>query len=254
MIHTWPEDAEPERLTFISDLHLFSSRSNAGQYESLIEESVDWSDLCVWGGDLFDFRWSQAGNGEATINLALRWLGDWCERFPDKQFIFLLGNHDAHAPFGEALRQRFADHPKFFGGVDSVRIRDTLFVHGDVIEGDGSAQAFDQYRERWSNKPEAGPLQHRAYDAAVAARLHRAVATAAHRKRRTCLRLLRWMHRQPHDRVQGVRQIVFGHTHRQIHGLWVDGVRFYNGGATIRHVPFSPVKIEFEESLPDHLH
>ena len=44
------------RLTFISDLHLFSNRCNASEHHDLIERSIQQSDLCIWGGDLFDFR------------------------------------------------------------------------------------------------------------------------------------------------------------------------------------------------------
>ncbi len=69
---------------------------------------------------------------------------------------------------------------------------------------------------------------------------------AAHRRRATCIRLIRWMHSQPTESTEGVRRIVFGHTHRPIKGYRVGGIEFHNGGAAIRHVPFSPVTIEFD--------
>ncbi len=82
------------------------------------------------------------------------------------------------------------------------------------------------------------------YDLAIATRVHRAAAVAVHRKRSTCLRLMRWMHQQPAPSTEGVQRVVFGHTHRRIDGYRVQGVEFHNGGAAIRHVPFAPVKID----------
>ena len=56
MIEQLPNTEGIRRLTFVSDLHLFSSRSNASEHHDLIGRAIDQSDLCVWGGDLFDFR------------------------------------------------------------------------------------------------------------------------------------------------------------------------------------------------------
>ena len=248
MIQQWPQGDEPRRIAFISDLHLFSRRCNAHEHEERIEQAVSWGEMCVWGGDLFDFRWSQERRGDVTVGRAIDWLERWYDRHPDTTFVFLAGNHDAHRPFADALRRWARDRERFHDGLECLRVRDTLLVHGDVIEGNGSHEAFTRYRTRWSGKPTAGALQNQAYEMAVAARVHKAVASAAHRKRNTCLRLLRWMHDQPDDAIRGVRRVVFGHTHRLITGLRVDGIRFYNGGAAIRHVPFSPVMIELPRS------
>ena len=209
-----------------------------------IEQAVEWSDLCVWGGDLFDFRWSRLSDEAATVDRAIGWLQDWCGRYPDKPFAFLQGNHDVHPAFTSRVRQWARDTPQFLCGLECLRVGDVLMLHGDVIEGNGTSEAFLAYRNRWSGRPPAHPVQHHAYDVAIAARLHRAVPPVVHRNRRTCLRLLRWMHRQPDAAVAGISRIVFGHTHRQMSGRWVRGVQFFNGGAAIRHVPFSPVTFE----------
>lgn len=244
MIWQWPSERIPQRVVFISDLHLFSGRCNVEEHQLAIEQAVDWSELCVWGGDLFDFRWSRLSNEATTVDRAIGWLEDWCERYPETSFAFLQGNHDVHASFANRLQAWARDTPQFVSGLECLRIGDTLMLHGDVIEGNGSSEAFWEYRNRWSGRPPASRVQHRAYDVAIAARLHRAVATAAHSNRRTCLRLLRWMHAQPEAAVAGVSRVVFGHTHRMMSGRRVRGVQFFNGGATIRHVPFSPVALD----------
>lgn len=232
------------RMTFVSDLHLFSSRSNASEHEHAIAQAIGECDLCVWGGDLFDFRWSRLGNDDATIETALSWLDDWYQRFPEVRFLFLDGNHDAHAGFAEQLTSWSQSRERFECGLNCVRVEDTLLLHGDVIEGDGSPDAFADYRDRWSGRPTAGRVASGVYDLAIATRVHRAAALAAHRKRSTCLRLMRWLNQQPDDVSRGIRRVVFGHTHRLIDGYRVQGIEFYNGGAAIRHVPFCPVNLD----------
>ena len=246
MIKTWPHDRSVTRLTFISDLHLFSNRCNASEHHELIARSINEADLCVWGGDLFDFRWSRIGNESESISRALHWLDEWYTRFPETDFVFLDGNHDAHMAFTRELSDWSRDRSRFQCGLDCVRINDTLLLHGDVIEGGGGADAFADYRGRWQNKRSASRMASGIYDMAIATRVHRAAAMAVHRRRATCIRLIRWMHKQPSAATEGVRRIVFGHTHRRIEGYRVAGIEFYNGGAAIRHVPFSPVTIDFD--------
>ncbi len=246
MIQSLPSDRHVERLTFISDLHLFSNRCNASEHHDLIERSIQQSDLCVWGGDLFDFRWSRLGNESQSVSRAIDWLDQWYSQFPTTDFVFLDGNHDAHLAFSRELTRWSAERPRFQCGLDCMRVNDTLLLHGDVIEGRGCADAFADYRGRWQDKKVAGRMANHMYDVAVAARVHRAAAIAAHRRRSTCIRLVHWMHQQPPESTAGIRRIVFGHTHRRINGYRVSGIEFYNGGAAIRHVPFSPVMIEFD--------
>jgi UDP-2,3-diacylglucosamine pyrophosphatase LpxH len=246
MITTWPGKRPVGRLAFISDLHLFSTRCNASEHHDLIARSIDEADLCVWGGDLFDFRWSRLRNETESVARALDWLDQWYTRFPATQFVFLDGNHDAHLVFSRALADWAGERARFECGLDCVRIDDTLLLHGDVIEGNGRDDAFADYRGRWQNKRVASQMASNIYDMAIAARVHRAAAMAAHRRRATCIRLIRWMHGQPEKSTAGVRRIVFGHTHRRIHGYRVGGIEFFNGGAAIRHVPFSPVILDFD--------
>lgn len=246
MIESWPADQSVGRLTFISDLHLFSNRCNASEHHDLIERSIEQSDLCVWGGDLFDFRWSRLSGEHQSVTQAIEWLDQWYDRFPTTDFVFLDGNHDAHGAFSRELSRWSEQRPRFQCGLDCLRVHDTLLLHGDVIEGRGNADAFAEYRGRWQDKKVAGRMANHIYDVAVAARVHKAAALAAHRRRATCIRLVRWMHQQPNESTEGVRRVVFGHTHRRIRGYRIQGIEFHNGGAAIRHVPFSPVMIEFD--------
>ncbi|WP_153556377.1 metallophosphoesterase [Roseimaritima sediminicola] len=256
IIASWPDHQRtPLRFCFVSDLHCFSARSMVHQHEWLINRVIQRSDVCVWGGDLFDFRWSQVGHEGESIDAALRWLQRYYERYPEKQFVFLNGNHDAHGRFRERLDEWSEGRERFRSGLDALVADDTLFLHGDVIEGTGSDQCFARYRRTWQDKPTAHPRASRLYDAAVSVRLHQAVAMTAHRRRRTCLRLDRWLHRQEAPWSDSIRRVVFGHTHRALNRFLFKGKEFYNAGAAIRHVNFQPIELmcfdEDQNGRPD---
>lgn len=253
---------QPNRrlIAFVSDLHLFSSRCHYQRHEAAVRRCIEAADICVWGGDLFDFCWSQIGDGRQSRAAAIDWLETWRAEFPDKSFVYLTGNHDAQPTFAEALQQWAKPHSgagliddRFLDitpgsvhvGWDAVRWGDILLVHGDVIEGGNHPASLATYRNRWSHesRKSTAPMRVRngIYDAAVAARLHLAAAGVAHRRRASCLRLLRWARNQPEWLHRDLDRIVFGHTHRRLDGVRVAGVQFFNGGAAVRHVGFSPV-------------
>ncbi|MEO9931607.1 MAG: metallophosphoesterase [Rhodopirellula bahusiensis] len=278
---TDPDLVDPVRLAFVSDLHLFSSRCHYERHEATIRRAVEASDVCVWGGDLFDFCWSRLGGGDVSRRAAIDWLEAWRSEFPEKIFVYLSGNHDAQASFRDSLeewaRPHFqsddfqssdphqgdqnaavpAQHIRLrmrpgavHVGWDAIRLADTLMVHGDVIEGGRYPAGLDQYRNRWAHEPATSPanLQNGLYDAAVTARLHLAAAGVVHRRRSTCLRLLHWARQQPHWLHHDIQRMVFGHTHRCLSGVHVAGIDFYNGGAAVKHVKFEPVVL----SVADH--
>ena len=227
------------RVAFVSDLHLFSSRCNEPQHRDAIDGAIRWCDVCIWGGDLFDLRWADRPPATAHDD-AIEYLSAWTTRYASKRYVYLWGNHDVEPEFRDRLSRWMRSQQAYEPAADVLRIANTVFLHGDVIEGSGSPESFARYRGRWSAKSPAGRWRHRLYDVAVAGRLHLTTSAIAHRHRRTASRLIRWC-----DRYAGGRpkRIVFGHTHRKIDGVEIDGVRIHNGGAAVRHVRFAPVQI-----------
>ncbi|MFG0286549.1 MAG: metallophosphoesterase [Rhodopirellula sp. JB044] len=259
-------------VAFVSDLHLLSSRSNYGEHHGVVRKAVEAADVCVWGGDLFDFCWSCEGDGPTSRRIAVDWLEAWREEFPEKSFVYLTGNHDAQPEFQAALAQWAAPYRSPLSavaaqqysasqpigthelplqpgsvhvGLDALRVGNCLMVHGDVIEGGGSHAGLGRYRSRWHHERtdihEPPAIRNHLYNAAVSARLHLATAGAVHRRKRVCMRLLRWVRQQPEWLGDGIEQIVFGHTHRRLRGVRIAGYEFYNAGAAVKHVPFEPV-------------
>ncbi len=245
----WPEDQVPGRITFISDLHLFSARTTAAKHEAEMIELAKQSDMIVFGGDLFDFRWSRIGNALHTANSAISWLQHFMARCgrqepQARQFVFLFGNHDGDRELRCALDEFACSESGFSIAGDLLRVGDVAFLHGDAIEGDGSLAGFEDYRARWADKRQANRAQSTAYDAAVALRVHRVAAAMAHRRNRTFQRLLNYLNEHHCGPREGVKRVVFGHTHRFLPGRPFGGVLFYNPGATVRGVPFHPIVLE----------
>jgi UDP-2,3-diacylglucosamine hydrolase len=244
---SWPDQELPHSVAFVSDLHLFSSRCNAEAHWDAMIKAASASRMVVFGGDLFDFRWSQVGCELRTADAAVRWL----EKFIDqaagpRDYLYLFGNHDGDSALREALGEFAQQCEAFTIAGDLLRVDDTVFLHGDAVEANGDLARFEAYRSRWSGKARAGPAQSRAYDAAISLGAHRVAAALAHRRRRTCQRLLHYLSHHDCGPEEGIRRVVFGHTHRYLPGHWYAGVKFYNPGATIRGVPFQPVLLHLE--------
>src|SRR6056297_1750871 len=52
----------PLTIAFISDLHLLSSRHDYARHAASVRRAIESCDVCIWGGDLFDFHWSCEGD------------------------------------------------------------------------------------------------------------------------------------------------------------------------------------------------
>ena len=238
----------PATLTFVSDLHALSRRSmwtrdaTRAELEQAIASAIEPSQWIIWGGDLFDFRWTLHSETD-SIRRSIDWLDHWRQRFPDRRFVYLRGNHDVHRSFTDAL-SRWADSVDPAVAIcDAVRIGDVLAVHGDVIERGGTTKGFAAYRDAWAAKPPTRAWRTHVYSGVVAMRLHTATAAIVHPRRRICDRLHRWIERSMPD-AESVRRVVFGHTHMRIDGYAHRGRQYHNPGAAIRHVPFRPVVLD----------
>ena len=199
------------------------------------------AEMVVFGGDLFDFRWSRLGGHPRTVHAAIDWLAQFIDEVGPRQYCYLFGNHDGDAGLRQTLAEWGATVENFVIAGDLLRVGDIVMLHGDAIEGNGDLDRFEAYRARWAMKPQANLAQSRVYDAAVAFRAHRVAAVIAHRRGRTCQRLLHYLSHHDCGVESGVRRVIFGHTHRYLPGHWFGGVRFFNPGAAVRGVPFQPV-------------
>src|SRR6188508_2827878 len=99
------------RTVFVSDLHLYSRRSQAPRYVATIQAAAARADTFVLGGDIFDFRWSTLPTADETVRHAIRWLDDLVGSHPTCDFHFVQGNHDCNRRFVSALETYGATRP-----------------------------------------------------------------------------------------------------------------------------------------------
>jgi UDP-2,3-diacylglucosamine pyrophosphatase LpxH len=232
------------RAYFVSDLHLFANRSLAARYHDAIVETASQADVFVLGGDIFDFRWATGRTGEQSVRDAAAWLADLADDCPLCQFHFLLGNHDYHQTFIDrlVLLEREIDNlswHRFY-----VRLGSSVFLHGDVADRKSDAAMLTAARTRWLGRKRRGRLMSRVYDAVISTRLHRPVSYVVYRRRTVARRLYAYLENIGQGPEDGVRNVYFGHTHREMANYHYRGLVLHNGGAPIKGLRFRIVRAD----------
>ncbi|MBT5019410.1 metallophosphoesterase [bacterium] len=225
------------KICFIADLHMFARRSTAARYQNQIVEAALNSDLCILGGDIFDFRWSRYLTEDETAHAAVEWLRNFDEATQHCQVHFLLGNHDDHPELLERLPFLEQEMKTFEWSRYYYRIGDTLFLHGDVADKNMTAACLKLQREQFTHGSRT-ELHNRLYDVAIKAQLHRLAPPAVYPCKRVAKRILAYMQSIGHGKETGVSHVYFGHTHRPMDHYLFEGVHFHNGGAPIGDAPF----------------
>lgn len=225
------------KVSFVADLHLFARRSSAPRYHDQIIAAALDSDVCVLGGDIFDFRWSTYLTEDETAHAAVEWLRAFDTATKHCRVHFLLGNHDDHPELLERLPFLEQEITTFEWSRYYYRLGDTLFLHGDVADKTTTALGLQLQREQFSHGSR-NELQNRLYDVAIRAQLHRIAPPAVYPCKRVAKRILAYMESIGHPKESGVEHVYFGHTHRPMDHYLFEGVHFHNGGAPIGRAPF----------------
>jgi UDP-2,3-diacylglucosamine hydrolase len=220
-------------ICFVSDLHLFASRSCAHRHLDALVIAAQRSQHCILGGDIFDFRWSTHPSEEATADAALGWLRDFVTATEGCQVHFLLGNHDDHPLLHARLPRLEGESDRFGWSRFYHRLGNTLFLHGDVADKTMmTPDSLELQRNRFRHGRRT-PLQHRIYDWAVKAQLHRIAPPAVYPKKRVARRILTYMQHIGQGPQTGIEHVCFGHTHRPVDNYRMGNVTFHNCGAPI---------------------
>jgi len=229
------------RVCFVADLHLFARRSTADQHMDEMIEAANEAELCVLGGDIFDFRWSTYNTEDETAHAAVEWLREFDRATNHKRVLFLLGNHDDHPELIERLPYLSAELQTFEWERFYYRLGDTLFLHGDVADRTMTAACLQSQREAFHHGSRS-EFHNKMYDVAIKAQLHRLAPPAVYPKKRVAKRLLNYMNDVGHGPDSGIEHVFFGHTHRAMDHFHYNGVHFHNGGAPIGGAPFRILK------------
>ncbi len=229
---------------FLSDLHLFSRRSNFERYRDDLERIASQGELLILGGDIFDFKWSYHRTLERTIAEAIGWIEGLADRFPQCSIYYLLGNHDSHPRFVAELDRLVFEKKNLQWQPYWLRMGKLVFLHGDIIDGGMGHDEVDLRRQKHSGDPVPQAYRHLLYDLAVQAKIHRMIATVARRRNWVLKKLVRYLSEQGVDATSGITDVYFGHTHRVIDGVTYNGLTFHNGGACIKGLPFRILSFE----------
>jgi UDP-2,3-diacylglucosamine pyrophosphatase LpxH len=227
------------RLRLVSDLHLFSRRSQAEGYLPEIRSAASEADLFVLAGDTFDYKWAHQPCAESFADHAKDWLADLAGERQACQFHFLLGNHDHHPALIKRLGQLSAELPNFSWDPWFLRYRSAIFLHGDVANGFATSARLAKFRGRCErHKRRPGPIRNRIYDALIATHIHTCSGGIMFPARRVAQRITRYLEHIGHGSSAGTRDVFFGHTHRPLDGFEYAGMKFHNPGAPIKGTPF----------------
>lgn len=231
---------------FVSDLHLFSDRSVGQKRWDECQPAITSAECVVLGGDIFDFRWSRLGPFKQSLDAAQLWLENAIESNPAARWVFVLGNHDCHPLFRQRLEILASRHRQFEWRASHWRVGNHLFLHGDLLEGRGSPQEWSRYRLKFHETNPKGRLGNVLYTGLVHTRLHGQIPRWRHTPDRTCRRMLTRISRWHPTLLDGVRHVVFGHTHVPLDKWRYESIDFYNPGSAIRHLRFNPVGFKID--------
>ena len=230
---------------FVSDLHLFSRRSQAPKHDAAITAAAQQARTFVLGGDIFDFRWSTLPNFERTLGAAVQWLERLTAINRSCTFHFVFGNHDYNRQFVEAIDRLAEKTENLQWHRTHLRMGDSLFLHGDVADKPRLChQKLILRRQKyWHDEAPRGQVANMMYDWAIQARLHH-VAKLVHRHQRVTERLLQYVDAIGHGPTSGLKHVYFGHTHYAMSHYERGGLFFHNGGAPMKGLDFRIVPVE----------
>ena len=232
------------RVVFISDLHLYSNRSNAEIYWPAIDQAVERAEIVILGGDIFDFKWTKLASINGTVDAAAQWLERLARKHAHRRIHMLLGNHDHLQKLIQRLDALAEIETNLTWDPYYVRLDNCIFLHGDVANAKTDAEALKLLRARHLAPRKKGLAMNLLYDVAVAMRVHNVTVRVAHPHRRTAARIVHYLDSIDQGPQAGVQIVVFGHTHRVLTGYEYEGVRFYNCGAAIKGMEFRVVEVE----------
>lgn len=228
----------------ISDLHLFSRRSDgAGLWKDAAVRFAE-VDTLVLNGDIFDFRWSQLGDETTSIKAAVKWIEELLANSTWSTIHYILGNHDCLIEFRSRLQGLAESSKRFQYHEQRLQLGRNLFLHGDCANRFMDRAALERSREAWSRDRPRGRMRRALYDGADALGLSRRFHEFYFPTGRSVRRIAHHLaHVMPSWR-EDLDDCFFGHTHRPFTGFRLNGVRFHNTGSGIRGMGFQPLPFD----------
>jgi predicted phosphodiesterase len=229
----------------ISDLHLFSPRSNAEAQLRRIKRHLERIDTLVLNGDTFDFRWSMYPSERASIRAALVWLERLAVQFDGRKVHYIFGNRDRIRSF-RPLIEEFAARSRVVTLHDSsVRLGHSLFVQGDCSIPLMNEAKLEAYRDIWRKDRPYGPVNSGLCAIAASTGMGKLLHQYYFPRQATVRRVSHFMDEVSPGWRRGTVDCFFGHTHMPFRNHVAEGIRFHNTGSAIRGMGFQPMFFEY---------
>lgn len=224
-----------KRISVVSDLHIFCTRSNWEKNLRAIEEAIHNSDIFVLNGDTFDFRWAIKYPKELAYEKAIRFLKELTQKNPNCHIHLNLGNHDHHREFCRLLEELEKEVPNFSWHPYYLRVGNIVFLHGDVTTRKMKHSQLEKYRIRCEVKsPKKTLLLNNLYDMAIEMKTHIVLSRLYFRHRRTAKKLLWYLNDVDLGPDSGITDVYFGHTHVPLRNFRYKGITFHNTGTAYK--------------------
>jgi len=231
----------------ISDLHMFSARSRAGELMEEIHQSIRDADVLVLNGDTFDFRWSTLPSHDESVVAALRWLENLAARHSHCSIQVVLGNHDYCKGFIEGLGPLEDRMDNLFWHEFYLQLGDALFIHGDCADHKMTHDRLVSKRQNWKEDRKQKPTWlGKAYKRADRLGITAAVPKVVARPKQVAKRIIYYLEDAAPGLAHIVSDIYFGHTHLPltdyVHGKW----RFHNTGSGVSSLDFNMLTFDID--------
>jgi len=229
----------------VSDMHMYSRRSESAANVSTIEKKMAESAICVLNGDIFDFRWTILASVPDTVVAAGNWLEEMLSRHPDVEFYYVCGNHDSLPAFRTKLAHLSSRYTNLHWHPYYVKLGPHLFLHGDIVDSVKRNMPIDEYRKRFHGKEKKGLVMNLLYDLLLFSGLHK-IIYLVHKEEAVAPVILDYLQSEEGDLLEGVQNIFFGHTHVPFRDFMYEGIAFHNSGSMIRGLPCNIFEFEVQ--------
>ena len=216
------------RVVSFSDFHLFATRSRGNQIINQVKELVKGADTLVICGDLFDFRWSNFSSHQEAFQAANQWITSLCAEV-QIPVVYILGNHDGLTEFIPTLDTLAHSIDSFSWHEDYLQIGNTLFLHGDIpIYSEGAKLTPRDFVSDEGIKHSFLSFLYGLITQAYLLKLWRKKSNGNHKIPFIAEAISKT------EGLDGVKRVVFGHTHNHLKGFEYGGITYFNGGTAIK--------------------
>ena len=241
--------AEPTSAGVVmSDLHLHTRRSNFVSLDHALDTVDAEFEHLVLNGDIFDFRWNVIDDTKSAVNLAVADITNLLVKRPRLTVHYVIGNHDNHLEFVEALQNPASEFARFSSHKYYLQLGNHFFLHGDCCNTKTDHHSLQIRRKRWTCQKRRPHYQAALYSMIDQLGVPIFFSCLFLPKHRIAARTLYYLESIPGGFPNGIRDIYLGHSHLPFRNFNYRGYRFHNSGSGVSNMGFKPVRFTWKKA------